>query len=82
MLKGVATEEEEPEPKVDSNQILETYRQKKVDQQNPDKFDDLNVKWNPDGTLSRMIAYKNGEVIYTLNFVWNANGSINQILRS
>jgi hypothetical protein len=81
-LKGVSIEDEEPEPKVDSGLILEQYRQKKVTQQNPDKWDDLDLKWNPDGTLSHLTAYRDGTVLYEMDFAWNPDGSLNKVMRS
>jgi antitoxin component YwqK of YwqJK toxin-antitoxin module len=78
-LKGVPEVEEEPE--VDSTKILKQYREKKLNQQNSDKWDDLDVDWNSDGTLNRLVAYKNGEVLYELDFAWNPDGSISKIMR-
>jgi len=78
-LKGISEVEEEPE--VDSTKILKQYREKKLNQQNSDKWDDLDVDWNSDGTLNRLVAYKNGEVLYELDFAWNPDGSISKIMR-
>jgi len=78
-LKGVS--EEQPEPEVDSVQILKQYHEKKLDQQNSDKFTNLDVKWNPDGTLNRLTAYRDGGVLYRLDFLWNFDGSLSKIMR-
>lgn len=80
-LKGVPVEEEPPEPKVDSGLILKQYQQKKADQQSLE-FDDLNLEWNPNNTLSRLTATKNGDVLYSLDFVWGAMGQLTAIRRS
>jgi len=82
LLKGVPIEEEEPKQEVDPARLLEQYREKKLDQQNPDKFDDLDLKWNPDGTLGHLTAYRNGEVLYEMDFAWNPDGSLSKIMRS
>lgn len=81
-LKGVAVEEEEPEVKSDSQWILDQYRKKKAVKQDSERFDDLELHWNPDGTLNQIIAIQNGEVLYKLDFAWNSNGSLSQISRS
>ena len=83
-LKGVSLEElaeNEPKPKIDSAQILKMYREKKVAEQNPEKWDDLDTVWNPDGTLSRLVTYKNGEVFWEMDFAWNPDGTLNKIMR-
>jgi hypothetical protein len=82
-MKGVEEESSQllkltPSP----SEILEMYRLKVSEDNAPVVFDDLRFEWNVDGTLSRMIALKNGEVVYTLDFVWNSNGTLNQIIRS
>lgn len=81
-LKGVPAEEEPSKVEVDSQQILEQYKKKKDSQQNPEKFDALDLKWNPDSTLNRMTAYRNGGVLYTLDFVWDAMGQLVAIKRT
>ena len=81
-MKGVAIEEDEPEPETSSNRVLELYREKKADQQNYEKFDDLDLQWNSDGTLSHLTAYKDGAVLYEMDFAWNPDGSLNKIMRT
>ena len=84
ILKGVSVEElaeNEPQPKIDSAQILQMYRDKKVAEQNPDKWDDLDTIWNPDGTLSRLTTYKNGDILYEMDFAWNPDGTLSKIMR-
>jgi hypothetical protein len=81
-LKGVPVEEEPPEPKVDSAAILERYKRKKDSTKAATtEWDVLDPKWNPDNTLSRLTAYKNGEVLYEMDFAWNADGTLSKIMR-
>ena len=82
-LKGVTIEEEMPEVKSDSQWILDQYQKKKDAAKGTlTEWDVLEGQWNPNGTLSQLTAYKNGEVLYKLDFVWNSNGSLSQISRS
>ncbi|MCJ7767853.1 hypothetical protein MUP79_05645 [Candidatus Bathyarchaeota archaeon] len=82
-LKGVAIEEETPKPESDSQWILEQYEKKKASTQDAvSEFDDLDLEWNPNNTLSRLTATKNGDVLYSLDFVWGAMGQLTAIRRS
>lgn len=74
ILKGFQPEVIE-EPKVDSGLILKQYREKKAKTNaSMTDWDDLEGQWNPDNTLNRLVFYKNGEVLYTLDFMWDATG--------
>ena len=74
-LKGVSPVEDAPEPKVDSAQILQQYQKKKaLANASIADWDVLEGEWNADHTLNRLVFYKNGQVLSSLDFVWDATG--------
>lgn len=77
-LKGVEAEED-TEAAVVPEQVLEQFQKRKADKNGV--FDDLELNWNPDETLNRMVAYKNGLVLYELHFAWNSDGTLSKIMR-
>jgi antitoxin component YwqK of YwqJK toxin-antitoxin module len=81
-LKGAPVEEDEPEVKIDTGQILRQHQERRQSKQDSEKFDDLDMQWNQDGTLAHLTAYKDGTVLYEMDFAWNPDGSLSKIMRS
>lgn len=54
----------------------------KMVQQDSLDFDNIQLAWNADGTLSTLEKYKDRELQYILHFVWNADGSLDSIRRT
>ena len=79
-LKGVETVEDPLDPVVPAT-VLQQFRTRNAVKLNAATFDDLQLTWNPDGTLNTMMAYQRGDVLYELQFLWNADGTLSEIRR-
>jgi len=80
-LKGVETEQDTEDAVVPEQVLMQFQKRKALKLDKNGVFDDLDLTWNPDGSLNRMVAYKNGDVLYEMHFAWNSDGTLSKIMR-